>query len=367
MTENLDRFRPKWPLPPPGETILDILEEKNWTQSEFADRTGYTTKHVSQLVRGRVAITEDTALRLERVLGASAEFWLSREAKYREAIARAEENERLENETGWLKELPLSEMIKFEWIEKCSGKIEQVSECLKYFGVASVSAWRLKYPLPSQLAAFKSSEKFEKKPGAVAAWLRRGEQRAEGYPCKKYDRQGFIAKLKTFRELTNEIEPDVFVPRLINACAEVGVVVVFEPAPKGCPVTGATHWLTPDKALIMLSLRHKKNDHLWFGFFHEAAHILFHGKRMLFLEINGGMRDKHEREADDFAANFLIPKEEAKTLRDLPRTRSAVEAFAQEIGVASGIVVGRMQHEGYLPMSYLNRLKVSYRWRTERS
>ena len=88
MTENLDRFEPKWPLPPPGDTILDILEEKSWTQSEFADRTGYTTKHVSRLVQGKAVITEDTALRLERVLGGSAEFWLSREAKYREAIKR---------------------------------------------------------------------------------------------------------------------------------------------------------------------------------------------------------------------------------------------------------------------------------------
>ena len=93
MTENIDRFQPKWPLPPPGDTILDILEEKNWTQSEFADCAGYTTKHVSQLVRGKAAITEDTALRLERVLGSSAEFWLSREAKYREAMACAGENE----------------------------------------------------------------------------------------------------------------------------------------------------------------------------------------------------------------------------------------------------------------------------------
>ena len=162
MTENLDRFEPKWPLPPPGDTILDILEEKNWTQSEFAKRVGYTTKHVSQLVRGKAAVTEDTALRLERVLGGSAEFWLSREVRYREAVARAKEKKRLEGETEWLKELPLGQMIKFGWVKKYSEKTEQVSECLKYFGVASVSAWRPKYASPSQLAAFKSSKKIHR-------------------------------------------------------------------------------------------------------------------------------------------------------------------------------------------------------------
>ena len=96
MTENLDRFEPKWPSPSPGDTILDILEEKNWTQAEFADRAGCTIKHVSQLILGKAVITEDTALRLERVLGGSAEFWLSREARYREAVADAKEKKRLE-------------------------------------------------------------------------------------------------------------------------------------------------------------------------------------------------------------------------------------------------------------------------------
>jgi len=72
---------------------LEILfwtywKKRGWTRAEFADRAGYTTKYVNQLVCGKAAITEDTALQLERVLGGSAEFWLSREARYREAMAR---------------------------------------------------------------------------------------------------------------------------------------------------------------------------------------------------------------------------------------------------------------------------------------
>ncbi len=361
MTENLDRFEPKW-TSPPGDTILDALEEKNWTQSEFARRADYTAKHASQLINGKAAITEDTALRLERVLGGSARFWLALETRHREEIARAQETKRLESQVEWLKELPLGQMIKFGWIEKYAKKTDQVLECLKYFGVASVSAWRSKYPAPQELAAFKSSEKFEKKNGAVAAWLRRGERIAEQCSFGKYNRQGFIEKLLSIRKLTNETDPDIFVPKLINECAEAGVLVVFEPAPTGCPATGATRWLAPDKALIMLSLRHKTNDHLWFAFFHEAAHILLHGKKMLFLEIKGEGNSR-EREADEFASNFLIPRQKADTLRFLAHTGKAVKKFAEEIGVAPGIVVGRMQHEGYLPMSYLNKLKVRYVWK----
>ena len=97
MTENLDRFEPKWPLPPPGDTILDILEEKNLTLEEFARRTGYTIKHVNRLVRGETAIMGNTALLLNRVLGGSAEFWLSREANYRKAKTRFEESQDTRN------------------------------------------------------------------------------------------------------------------------------------------------------------------------------------------------------------------------------------------------------------------------------
>ncbi|MGB4406261.1 MAG: HigA family addiction module antitoxin [Sphaerochaeta sp.] len=73
---------------PPGETILDILEERGWSQSELAVRTGYTRKHIDQLVQGNACITEETALKLEQVLGSTAGFWLNREAQYRSLIAR---------------------------------------------------------------------------------------------------------------------------------------------------------------------------------------------------------------------------------------------------------------------------------------
>lgn len=59
---------------------------------------------------------------------------------------------------------------------------------------------------------------------------------------------------------------------------------------------------------MLLSLRHKTNDHLWFSFFHEIAHILKH-KKQLFLEGNNFVKDEVlEAKADNFAADILIPK-----------------------------------------------------------
>ncbi len=361
MSEANVRFAPKW-VSPPGDTIDDILEELGWSQSEFAERTGYTTKHVNQLIHGKAPISEDTAFRLERVLGSSADFWLSRESKYREALAREDELEALRDQVGWLKELPLAHMIKYGWVSQFSDKRCQVAECLSFFGVASVNAWRSKYAESLSLAAFKTSQTTEKKVASVAAWLRRGERRATSLDCQEFDKTAFLRKLRGLRALTNEVDPNVFVPKLVEECASVGVAIVIEPAPTGCPATGATKWLTPKKALLMLSLRYKSNDHLWFALFHEAAHILLHGKKMLFLEMNGGMDSEAEQEADQFASNFLIPPDAARSLPYLGRTAAAVSDFASEIGIAPGIVVGRLQHERLLPRSYLNKLKVFYRW-----
>ncbi len=359
MTEAATAIAPDW-VSPPGDTIVDLLEERGWTQAELAERSGFTRKHVNLLIAGKAPITEDTALKLERVLGSTARFWLTRETQYREPLARRTEQAKLEADIDWLRQLPMKDMLKFGWIQHSAHKGGQVSECLRYFGVASVAAWRSYYEAP--LAAFRAAPKFEQKTGAVAAWLRFGELTATNISCTAFNKSGFRQALQTLRALTAELDPGVFVPKLIQTCAEVGVAVVIAPAPKGCPVSGATRWMTPEKALLMLSLRYKSNDQLWFSFFHEAGHLLRHGKRLLFLEIDGKLDNDLERDADRFAAETLIPPKHAPELASLPRTKLAVKAFAQHVGIAPGIVVGRMQRDGLLPWTHLNGLKVRYRW-----
>jgi len=87
MIEQTTTISPDW-VSAPGDTILDLLEERGWKQTEFAERIGFTPKHVNQLINGKSAITEDAAIGLERVLGSSACFWMNRESQYREALAR---------------------------------------------------------------------------------------------------------------------------------------------------------------------------------------------------------------------------------------------------------------------------------------
>jgi Zn-dependent peptidase ImmA (M78 family) len=129
--------------------------------------------------------------------------------------------------------------------------------------------------------------------------------------------------------------------------------------------SGATRWLTPQKALIQISFRYKTNDQFWFTFFHESAHILLHGKREIFLEDDKrGSRIENEQEADSFAKKILISEQELKKfVKSGKRRIQDIRWFADTIGVAPGIVVGRLQHDGVLPHSHCNGLKTKLDWK----
>jgi hypothetical protein len=254
-------------------------------------------------------------------------------------------------------------MIDFGWVRRFSHKGQQVAECLNFFGVATIDAWRERYA--EYGAAFRASQTFEKDGPAVGAWLRQAERACSEIDCQPFDQSAFKLALAEARALTHATDPAVFVPRLVDICRTAGTAVVLVPAPRGCPVSGAAQWLAKDRAMIALSLRHKTNDHLWFSFFHEAGHIALHGKRMQFVDADNGLESEYEHEADAFAMNWLIPPEAASELNALPRSEDSVRWFAERVGIAPGIVVGRMQKEGLLPWTHLNRLKVRYHWSHE--
>ena len=73
---------------PPGATLRDLMEERDWKQRELAHRLGRPVQAVNEILAGKKEITEDTALELERVMGVPAQFWLAREAQYREHLSR---------------------------------------------------------------------------------------------------------------------------------------------------------------------------------------------------------------------------------------------------------------------------------------
>ena len=77
------------PDPHPGETIReDALEPLGMSVNQLAKALGITATRLNDVVRGRRGITADTALRLARYLGTSAEFWLGLQLEYDLRTAR---------------------------------------------------------------------------------------------------------------------------------------------------------------------------------------------------------------------------------------------------------------------------------------
>jgi HTH-type transcriptional regulator/antitoxin HigA len=201
------------------------------------------------------------------------------------------------------------------------------------------------------VASFRRSNAYRNNPGAVIAWLRLAQLESQHAVVKQYAAPLFRKVLQEIRRLTRQDDAN----KIVEMCAAAGVVVVFVPEVTGCRISGATWWASPGRAVIALSDRYKKDDRFWFSFFHEAAHVLLHSKKETFVD-DGSEDDMLEREADRFAADLLIPAAHAPQLA-LLTTNEDVVTFAEEIGIAPGIVVGRLQHDSLWGWNRGNGLK----------
>ena len=349
-------FEPDW-ISPPGDTIAEVLDLRKMSVDELARDADCTPDRIRAIIEGRATITIALARHFEKVLGSSREFWMSRDFHYRQQVSRLRGDPE-----AWLRQLPIADMVRFGWIKAPPHPAHEVTTCLQFFGVSSVQAWHAKYEAVLDEANFRKSRTFESWPAATAAWLRQGEIEAESMDCARWNPGGFRRALQEARSLTRIKEPRTFVPRLKELSAEHGVAVNVVRAPAGCRASGATRFVSKTKALLLLSLRYRSDDHFWFSFFHEAGHLLLHGEHDWVLETSDEVSDDREREANRFAEQLLIPEKLQEDFRRLQGSHKAVIRFARKAKVSPGIVVGQLQHHGLISHSSLNRLKRRLTW-----
>jgi HTH-type transcriptional regulator/antitoxin HigA len=358
-------WQPDWAVAP-GEILLEALQERSMTQAELARRIDRPLKTINEIVKGKAAITPDTAIQLERALGISSRLWNGLEADYREHLARERAQLELERDASWIDRFPVVDLIRNGLIQKKSTKAETLSELLTFFRVSSPSAWS-RHWIESG-TSFRASPAFEASPESVAAWLRWGEIEAASIESSAFDSQRFREALSVIRTLTRREPFAGVVEQVRELCAESGVAMVLTPEMKGTHLSGAARWLSSTKALLQLSLRHQSDDHFWFSFFHEAGHILEPTRRRDFIdsaesESLNEQQQAAETAADSFARELLVPQEDYESfLRQGSFSSMAIQGFAKEIGISAGIVVGRLQRDNVVPRSHLNNLKRPIRW-----
>lgn len=344
---------------PPGEFLAETLETLGLRQAELARRTGRPAQVINEIIRGTKEITPETALQLERVLGVPAHVWVRLEADYRFNKVRLEDRMRLKGELPLASRYPYPAMAALGWVASAQNAIERVQELLRFFGVTSL------HQMPTiEATAFRKSRKVNSSPEALAAWLRQGQRAAQGHSVARFSAPRLRAALPVLRSLTVK-PPEEFEPRLRRVLAEAGVAWVVVPHLPGTGAHGATRWISSDKALIQMSLRYAWDDVFWFSLFHELGHLLLHGRDLVFIEgLDDGEVEETERQADHFASDHLIPTPayQAFLARSDWATKTAVHAFAREVGVAPSIVVGRLHHDRHLPHSHFNDLRPRFTW-----
>lgn len=345
-------------ISPPGDTLQEHLHFIGMNQNELAERMGRPKEKINDIIKGREPITTETAYRLEKVIGIPASFWMNRENNYRQELYEIEQKERLEKQKIWASEFPLREMKKMGVLPSFRFTRDLVEPLLKFFGVASSDEWKRIYIDQEISVAFRASLSQTQNPKALSAWLRIGELEVNKMQLPDFDRKKFRKSLDRIKELAYMM-PDGFEQQLKDICAESGVALVYTPNLPKAPISGATRWYlgTP---MIQLSGRHKTDDHFWFTFFHEAGHIILHGKKDIFLEDLYGTLNDHqkEQEANQFASNWLLPDRQLKDILNVVNaTPEDIQHFADTFRTPIGYIIGRLQHVKYLHYSECNDLK----------
>ncbi|MBY3504010.1 ImmA/IrrE family metallo-endopeptidase [Rhizobium laguerreae] len=364
MAANQTSFAPDWTAAP-GRTIRRIMTRRGLSVYELATEIDVSEAKAEALIEGNVLIDKELAERLSAALGSSSSFWIRRESDYRNDLRRLQSTESRSEalDQSWAKSFPIRDMQKFGWLPAAVTKSNCDQILRDFFAVGSIQAWQQRFAPTTALAAFRTSPTFESNPAAVTAWLRWAEIQSDTIQTRDWNPGRLATNLSQMRALTRRNHPRKFIPELKRLCADSGIALVIAPAPTGCRASGATRFLSTKKALVVLSLRYKSDDHFWFTFFHEIGHLALHAKDALFLEDGSEISSKEEDEANKFAEEVLIPADHRQRLQDLRLRSEDITRLSVRLGISSGIVVGQLQHLGRLGRNQMNHLKRRYSWK----
>ncbi len=252
---------------PPGMTIKEVLEDHHMTQKELAVRLGLSEKHISKLINGEVPLTQDVAIRLERVLDIEASFWNGLEAAYREAILKVEYENSIDEEINFAKPFGYAKLARLGIVPETKKPAEQVNNLQKFFEVASLKNVANDMVMPLVYENIKDMEPDKK--SAIYTLVQITKGRARFVEVNPYDAElleKFIPKIK---DLSSEPLITVKEP-LKDMLAACGVIIVYLPIIDNITSTCITY---SKGNSIVLGIPTEDSDAFW-TLLGEALHNL---------------------------------------------------------------------------------------------
>lgn len=327
----------------PGEFLRDWLQENHKTQQQLADDLGVSRKHVNQLLGG-ASLSPTMAANLSLVTGYGTDWWLRAEAVYQADKARIAQEEELARHVGSIPK-PVAKYLRDYGYTRATKRQpgQLVMDVFAFFGVATFEALQRRFDRPA--AAFRQEFSTKTDWTAVATWLRQGEIEAadqvESLP--PYDGDALLEVIPDLPKLSRE-KPELYGTEVIKRLHRAGVGLIYISEIPGCRAHGVTQWRS-GHPVVQLSLRRKNDADFWFSLMHELNHVLHDPHDQLMLQGPAeAASDPREIAANNFARVALIPECFDERLCDIVTDRD-IESLASEIGVSTGIVVGRLQHE----------------------
>ncbi|MDO5444659.1 MAG: HigA family addiction module antitoxin [Eubacteriales bacterium] len=348
----------------PGETISDILEDRDITQKELALRSGVSEAFLSDVIHGKKDISKSFAMGLEYALGVPSSFWLNLQANYdAELISLQEENTINDGEREVFSNI--HEVVKY--LQGCrliplEGTAEQLIICTrKVLQVSNLTRLRTLAPT----GAFRLSDKAPIDPDVLGAWLSickvqgADRQLSSGFNTEKIDQ--LIAEIKQIM-LANKGDPQ---PALIGLFAQYGIDFSVVHNFRGAPVHGYIARKEDNTYQMVLTIRGSFADIFWFSLFHELGHIVNGdlSKAGSFIDADYSKDSLMETAADEFASNSLLSPEPYQRFVDAGSfSYSSIAAHARKQNVPPYVVIGRLQKEKKIPWSRFTRYKPRFKW-----
>lgn len=346
----------------PGETLNDVINQRGISQSELAKRTGFSAKHISQVISGKDNISTKFARSLEYVLGIDMRFWINLQNIYNQEILEYEEaNQISDEEISIYKKLKdiVSYFSKIGIMDKCLNNIPaMIIQLRKVLQVSDLTS------IPNVItnSAFRASYSTNVDVYVLFAWKRLCELKSQ---MKEVSNSFDAEKLK--RKIP-DIKKSMFLPaskienHLTELFSDCGITFNIVRHFKGAPVQGLIYKSNDGHVNLCMTIRGSFADIFWFTLFHEIAHILNEDFRDKAIDYDFA-RDDTEKQADLFASNVLINSQDYQDfLKAKDFSIERIIDFAKSQHVKPYIVIGRLQKEKILDYKIYSSYKDRYSW-----
>lgn len=335
-------------IPVPGETIEELLKKNHISQADLALRTGSSTKHINQLVKGKKRITIDMANKLSCVFdGLGASFWNNLQCIYDDMVQKVNDRDNMTAEEKHIAaSLPYNDLLAFGYFDKKDPSIEEKVEIWRSFlHVSNLTYVPASYRLDSVCypSAFKKTDDSSFDCYIMSIWIQMCllSDKSNSYPFSKNMLRKSFSLIR--REIHNS-NIEKAIQNIKGILLKCGVVFNVIHYLEGAPVQGYIRKLD-DHVLMCLTLRKNYQDAFWFALAHEIGHLLYS------RSLNEGLLDfkcgeflvlGSEKQATDFEENFLIPSKDFNGFICNPINERTIRDFANKESVDPGIVVGRL-------------------------